>query len=164
MFSCKYCEVFKNNFFEEHLRWLLLDTPHLPVLLIKNRNKKGKTLDLPSILISFSNTRNKNVNSSTRLAGLTRVTNSWAVTNKSWSARCSTHAQGFSRSKLHHCMHFQDRNFLYMLPRVISCGHMLDIITCGRILQHATTHYNIIITLINCWNLLPLAMIYTNGK
>ena len=25
MFSCEYCEIFKNSIFIEHLRWLLLD-------------------------------------------------------------------------------------------------------------------------------------------
>ena len=119
VFSCKYCKIFKNSFFVEHLRWLLLDTPHLPIPLIKTRNKNGKTLDLPSILISFSNTRNKKVNSSTRQIGLTRVTNSWAVAHKSWMARCSTHTQGFSRNKFHNCIHFQDRNFFCTCCRVL---------------------------------------------
>ena len=109
VFCCKYCEIFKNIFF--------CGTPPVaasrytaPIPLIKTRNKKGKALDLPSILISFSNTRNKRANSSTTQIGLTRVNNSQAVAHKSWIARCSTHTQRFSLSKLHNCMHLQDRN------------------------------------------------------
>ena len=46
-----------------------------------------KTLDSPSVLISFSYTRNKKKNLSTRKVKLTRVTNSQEVTHKTWMAR-----------------------------------------------------------------------------
>ena len=46
-----------------------------------------KTLDSPNVLISFSYTRNKKKNLSTRKIKLTRVTNSQEVTHKTWMAR-----------------------------------------------------------------------------
>ena len=48
---------------------MLLDSHHLRMPLINTINKKGKTLDPPTILISFSNMRNKdllNMNASTK--------------------------------------------------------------------------------------------------
>ena len=30
VFSYEYCKIFKNNFFVEHLRWLLLETAFIP--------------------------------------------------------------------------------------------------------------------------------------
>ena len=105
-------------------------TPLTP--LIKTRNKKGKALDLPSILISFSNTRNKKANSFTRQIELTRVNNGKAVTHKSWMARCSTQTQGFSLSKLHNCIHFQDRNFFYTWCHVLKVRQHVK--RCSRML------------------------------
>ena len=34
VFSCEFCEIFKNNFFTEHLRWLLFH-------LVLSKNLKG---------------------------------------------------------------------------------------------------------------------------
>ena len=54
--------------------WLI----DLSISMINTRNK-GRTLDSPSIFISFSNTCNKGMNSSTKWIGLGRVANNQAV-------------------------------------------------------------------------------------
>ena len=41
-------------------------SPHFHIPLINSRNKKDRTLDSPSIIVSFSNTEKKGINSSTR--------------------------------------------------------------------------------------------------
>ena len=81
---------------------VILDPLHLLIPLINTRKKKDKTLDSPSVLISFSYTRKEMMNSSTRQIGRTRVTVSWAV-HKSRIARCSSRVPGFSRSDLYEC-------------------------------------------------------------
>ena len=48
-----------------------------------------ETLDSSNVLILFSNTRNKQENSSTSYMRLKHVTDCWAVTHKSWMERCS---------------------------------------------------------------------------
>ena len=35
VFSCKYCEIFKNSFFMEHLQWLLLKLGQIRLTLQK---------------------------------------------------------------------------------------------------------------------------------
>ena len=40
VFSCVFCEIFKNNFFIEHLRWLLLDDlMYINIINIERANK-----------------------------------------------------------------------------------------------------------------------------
>ena len=39
MFSCEFCEIFKNTFFIEHFRWLLLAIP-LRKAIYRKRNAK----------------------------------------------------------------------------------------------------------------------------
>ena len=39
LFSCEFCEILKNTFFTEHLRWLLL---HLTI--VERLDKKGKSV------------------------------------------------------------------------------------------------------------------------
>ena len=57
--------------------------------------QNDKTLNSPSVLILFNYSRNKNKNSSTKCTGLTRMTNSWAVSHKSFMVDVSPCALGF---------------------------------------------------------------------
>ena len=54
-----------------------------------------ETLDSHSVLILFSNTRNKQKTSSTSYIRLKHVTNCWAVVHKSWMERSSLRAPEF---------------------------------------------------------------------
>ena len=62
-----------------YLRMYILNCVEAETILMQ----KDKTLDSPSAIISFSCSRKKNKNSSTKYTGLTRVTNSRAVAHKS---------------------------------------------------------------------------------
>ena len=67
--SCEHCEIFKNNLFYRTPPVAASRLTSLPHSLDNTRNKKAETLDSSSILISFSNMRNKhllNMNSSTK--------------------------------------------------------------------------------------------------
>ena len=55
-----------------------MGSPHLRIPLINTWKKKDRTLDSFSILISFSNTRNKGMNSSTKWIGLAHEANNQA--------------------------------------------------------------------------------------
>ena len=78
------------------MRKKILDSPHLPIPLITTKNRKDRTLDSRSILIFFSNTGSKWMNTSTRLIGLVRVAYNQAVANEGWIARYFVLASGFS--------------------------------------------------------------------
>ena len=51
MFSCGYCGIFKNTFFIEYLRWLLL--PFEPTRIWHNKKKQSETL-ISSLIILCS--------------------------------------------------------------------------------------------------------------
>ena len=64
--------------------------------LHETQKQQDEIFDLCRVLISLSNTWNKNAqNSSTRQIRLTRMTNSRVVAYKSWMASCSTPVPGF---------------------------------------------------------------------
>ena len=57
-------------------------SPYIRIALITIRNNKDRTLDIPSILISISNTGNRGMNNSTGWMKLVHVANSQAVSHE----------------------------------------------------------------------------------
>ena len=77
-----------------------MDLPYLRVPLINTRNNKDRTLDSPSILTSYSNTGNNEMNFSTGWMKLVRVANNQAVVHKGLIGRYFPCALRFSRTNL----------------------------------------------------------------
>ena len=77
-----------------------MDSPYLRIPLINIRNIKDRTLDSPSILTSYSNTGNKEMNVSTGWMKLVRVANNQAVVHKRFIARYFPCVSGFSLTDL----------------------------------------------------------------
>ena len=77
-----------------------MDSPYLRIPLINTRNNKDRTLDSPSILTSYSNTGNKEMNFSTGWMKLVRVANNQAVIHKGLIGGYFPCASRFSRNNL----------------------------------------------------------------
>ena len=95
--------------------------------LINTRKQKDKNLDSPSLLVSFSCTRNQQKNSSTRQTSLIRVTNIGADAHKSLDDKTlPLTVWDFSRSNKH-CINLSTAKAIYFFGFVSQCLHLYQL-------------------------------------